>query len=103
MTTDDRNSIGGTTDYVFQTSAWTSARITDFDLSYEEIAERNEYIRKNRLFLFSLLGAFVLLWSLLYWKVKKFRNLIISKVLYIKRLGFWSGFMSQARGLHWKR
>jgi hypothetical protein len=102
MTDNDYRTDTGTADYEFHPYESISVRITDF-LSFEDIAERNRYIWECRMFLFLLLGAFVQCGSILYWKVKKFRNLIISKVLYIKRLGFWSGFMSQSRGLHWKR
>jgi hypothetical protein len=64
---------GGTADYDFYPVAWWTCRITDFDMSPAEIAERNRYIRHCRLYLFSVLGAFVVDGTLLYWRAKEIK------------------------------
>jgi len=39
------------------------------------------------------------LWCLIYWPVRSFTG-FVSQVLGLKRLGYYSGFMPRARGLH---
>ena len=99
--TDDRcRSEGeGTADCVFHPDS--SCRITDFDLSDEEIAERNRYIRACRLRLFSKLGAFVQNEQLLYWRAASRR--FIRQVMDRRPLVILAGFRSGVRGRHWNR
>ena len=100
MTTAECLSGGtGTADFAFHTRS--SSRITDFDLSDFEIAERNMYIRECRLRLKSDLGAFVLNGQLLYWRPKDRR---ISRYVRDRRpMVILAGYMGRERGRHWKK
>ena len=100
--TDDRcRSEGeGTADCVFHPDS--SCRITDFDLSDEEIAERNRYIRACRLRLFSDLGAFVLNGQLVYWRDRD-RRIPRQQVRDRRPMVIRAGYMSESRGRHWDR
>ena len=91
----------GTVDYSFHPFAWSSCRITDFDLSDEEIAERNIYIRQCRLRLFSDLGAFVLNGQLVYWWARD--RSIVRPVRDRRPLVVRAGYMNDRRGRHWDR
>jgi len=95
----DESDRTGTGDHVFHTRS--SCRITDFDLSDEEIAERNMYIRECRLRLFTDLGAIVLNGQLVYWRAADQR--IPIHVRDRRPVVILAGYMSEARGLHWDR
>ena len=89
----------GTADFVFH--RWSSCRITDYDLSDEEIAERNRYIHQCRLRLFSDMGAFVLNGQLVYWRPTD--RMIPRQILDRRPMVILAGFMPEDRGRHWKR
>jgi len=87
---------GGTADFDY--ILHTIGVMTDLDL-----AERNRYIHECWLFLQEKLGAVLSAdkWQILYW-VKTKQN-FIRPVLARKPLTIHAGYMSEARGRHWKR
>jgi len=91
--------LTGTADFIFH--PWSSCRITDFDLSDFEIAERNMYIRECRLRLFSDLGAFVKNGQLVYWRAEDRR--MPRQIRDRRPLVILAGYMGRERGRHWKK
>jgi hypothetical protein len=78
----------------------------DFSL-YDYLEDRLEYITKLFIFLGAVFGwVYIRRWGwcfvFKYWFVEKFIDIVKKYIVKITKL-YFSGFMSEARGLHWVR
>ena len=105
MIATDNSNTGGTADIESgEFVTYDAVDIADFIDAFDS-AERAAWIRYCRMQLFERLGAVLTHsgGSVRYWQVYSLKKVLLPQRARLQRLGFFAGFMSESRGLHWDR